>query len=363
MAFVVVAIFAAGAILKGSSDDKAPADVSDNNKIIQDAFGRAKAAGTIPAWDGFLQQFSSGPLADEARRERTVRFAVVREAFNRAKAQDTWEAWDGLLREFPDVDGEQLRQAREKLKVRMEEAFALAKSSNSIQAWDKFLARFPSGPHADEARQERQKLDFARREKEAFDLAKAGDTIPAWNEFLRQFPSGPHADEAREERQKLALANRAHTVARYSTILPPAKYDVPYTGLLKIWISPLPVIEYFCKGASHTSCAFPLSGRNECRILILQPIAEGKHFDTLTADSKAAVHVKGNLALTLRHELGHCNGWPAGHPDGRKTYVDEPVIMPKLPTTTQVACVAPDRTIIDCKIAKPWWPQTTKTLP
>jgi len=123
MAFVVVAIFAAGAILKGSSDDKAPADVSDNNKIIQDAFGRAKAAGTIPAWDGFLQQFPSGPLADEARRER-------------------------------------------------------------------------------------QKLDFARREKEAFDLAKAADTIPAWNEFLRQFPSRPLADEARRERQKLALANR-----------------------------------------------------------------------------------------------------------------------------------------------------------
>ena len=206
MAFVVVAIFAAGAILKGSSDDKAPADVSDNNKIIQDAFGRAKASGTIAAWDGFLQQFPSGPLADEARRERTIRFAAVREAFNRAKARDTSGAWDELLREFPDVDAEQVRLEREK--KLMQKVFGRAKAAGTIPAWDGFLQQFPSGPLADEARRERQKLDFARREKEAFDLAKAADTIPAWNEFLRQFPSRPLADEARRERQKLALANR-----------------------------------------------------------------------------------------------------------------------------------------------------------
>ena len=143
--------------------------------------------------------------------------------------------------------------------------------------------------------------------------------------------------------------------------LPPAKYDVPYTGLLKIWISPLPVIEYFCRGASHTACTFP--GQNECRMLILQAIAEGKRFDTLTADGKAAVNVKVSLALTLRHELGHCNGWSVDHPDGRKTNVDEPILMPKLPTTTQVACVDAKRIIISCKIEKPWWPQTTGTLP
>src|SRR5262249_20096487 len=154
----------------------------------------------------------------------------------------------------------------------------------------------------------------------------------------------------------------AHAGNSFSTTLPPEKYDVPYTGLLKIWITPLPVIEYFCRGVSHVSCAFPLSGGKECRILILQPIAEGKRFDTLNFDGKAAVNVKGNLALTLRHELGHCNGWPNDHPDGRKTSFDESVTMPKLPTTTQVACTNSDRTIIDCKIAKPWWPNTTETL-
>jgi hypothetical protein len=157
------------------------------------------------------------------------------------------------------------------------------------------------------------------------------------------------------------LSESAEREVRYSATLPPAKYDVPYTGLLKIWISPLPVIEYFCRGASHTACAFPLSGSNECRFLILQPIAEGKRYDTLTLDGKAATNVKGNLALTLRHELGHCNGWPTNHPDARKIPLDESVAMPTLPTTTQVACVAPDRMIIECKIAKPWWPQTTET--
>ena len=105
-------------------------------------------------------------------------------------------------------------------------------------------------------------------------------------------------------------ADAGERPSTFSTTLPPEKYDVPYTGLLKIWITPLPVIEYFCRGVSHISCAWPLSGGKECRILILQPVAEGKRFDTLNFDGKAAVNVKGNLALTLRHELGHCNGWP-----------------------------------------------------
>ena len=159
----------------------------------------------------------------------------------------------------------------------------------------------------------------------------------------------------------IAPAFAGDTVTRYSAILPPAKYDVPYTGLLKIWISPLPVIEYFCRGESRTGCTWP--SENECTILILEPIAERKNFDTITAEGRAITDVKGNLALFLRHELGHCNGWPKNHPDGRKTYADESVTMPKLPTTTKVACVDPGRMIIKCKIDKPWWTQASGTLP
>jgi hypothetical protein len=151
----------------------------------------------------------------------------------------------------------------------------------------------------------------------------------------------------------------AHAGSQLLMMLPPDKYDVPYTGSLKIWITPLPVIEYFCRGASHISCAWP--GVKECRMLILQPVAEGKRFDTLDVDGKAVANVKGNLALALRHELGHCNGWPNDHPDGRKTSFEESVTMPKLPTTTQVACTNSDRIFIECKIAKPWWPNTTET--
>jgi hypothetical protein len=153
-------------------------------------------------------------------------------------------------------------------------------------------------------------------------------------------------------------ARAAERPSTYSTTLPPDKYDVPYTGLLKIWITPLPVIEYFCRGGSRVSCAWP---GKDCRILILQPVAEGKRFDTLDLDGKAVVNVRGNLALTLRHELGHCNGWPNDHPDGRKTSFEETVTMPKLPATTQVICTNADRIYIDCKIAKPWWPNTTET--
>jgi hypothetical protein len=93
--------------------------------------------------------------------------------------------------------------------------------------------------------------------------------------------------------------------------------------------------------------------------MLLQPVAEGKRFDTLIGD-KAAANVKINLAATLRHELGHCNGWPNKHPDERKPNND--TAMPKWPAKVKVACVDPDRMIIDCKITKPWWPQPEPEL-
>jgi len=89
--------------------------------------------------------------------------------------------------------------------------------------------------------------------------------------------------------------------------------------------------------------------------MLLPAVAEGKRFDTLDVEGKGFLNVKGNLALALRHELGHCNGWPNDHPDGRATGFDESVTMPKLPAATKVFCTDANRMIITCKIDKPWW--------
>src|SRR5262249_34923720 len=42
------------------------------SKRMQDAFDRAKTAGTLTAWDGFVAEFKSGPLVEQAKQERAA---------------------------------------------------------------------------------------------------------------------------------------------------------------------------------------------------------------------------------------------------------------------------------------------------
>jgi hypothetical protein len=62
----------------------------------------------------------------------------------------------------------------------------------------------------------------------------------------------------------------------------------------------------------------------------------------------------GVVALTLRHELGHCNGW-ISHDGGRTMFADT-VEMPKLPASIHelpayppFVCVTPDWKPQSCK--------------
>ena len=128
----------------------------------QTAFDKAKALGTLPAWDEFLSKVASGdygggPLADQARQERSK------------------------------LD----------LAARTQTAFEKAKALGTLPVWDEFLSKVASGdygggPLADQARQERSKLDLAARTQTAFDKAKALGTLPAWDEFLSKVASGDY---------------------------------------------------------------------------------------------------------------------------------------------------------------------------
>jgi hypothetical protein len=57
----------------------------------------------------------------------------------------------------------------------------------------------------------------------------------------------------------------------------------------------------------------------------------------------------------LRHELAHCNGWPADHKGARKVFVDSVKNMPTLPADAQVLpayppvmCLTPEWAMEDC---------------
>jgi hypothetical protein len=153
---------------------------------------------------------------------------------------------------------------------------------------------------------------------------------------------------------------------------PPAKYDIPYTGKLTLWVSTQQMIDDTCKTkdgkrTSHTACAMPMP--HECSIWILREVVDGKRFNSIDMYDHTMRHVKINLAATLRHELAHCNGWPGDHPDGRSIDIEASVPWPELPESTKwidagpkVVCLTPAREVIDCKFRQPgyenWWLST-----
>lgn len=137
---------------------------------------------------------------------------------------------------------------------------------------------------------------------------------------------------------------------RHVSLLPPAEFDVPYKGELRIWeVRSTKDMELYCPKAlvaatnravdrpekekwqsTGYACTKPLPSKARCEIYL----------------------VKGGPAhptVTLRHELGHCNGWDANHAGGRKVWSDVPVKVPELPASTQhlrayppLVCLTPD---------------------
>jgi hypothetical protein len=87
---------------------------------------------------------------------------------------------------------------------------------------------------------------------------------------------------------------------------PPPQYAGPYEGKLTVRILPLEVVGLTCAARYGTwGCA--RVGATACTIIIPKiGNSESGHFVTQRLQD-----------LIRRHEIGHCNGWPATHPDGR----------------------------------------------
>ncbi len=90
---------------------------------------------------------------------------------------------------------------------------------------------------------------------------------------------------------------------------PPARFDFPYPGELIVRYLPQHRVMAECvklqlwrvghaRGTypEMRGCAIPLNG--SCIVVIV-----------------ASTWKKATPAAVLRHEMGHCNGWPPHHPD------------------------------------------------
>jgi len=104
----------------------------------------------------------------------------------------------------------------------------------------------------------------------------------------------------------LALVSPALAIDRQAHFTnPPARYDHPYRGKLIVKIVAIEKLhgQSLCRKSSivsHACAAMWDAPENQC--IIWLPKVDGK---VVTAEYQARA---------LRHEIGHCNGWPANHP-------------------------------------------------
>lgn len=96
----------------------------------------------------------------------------------------------------------------------------------------------------------------------------------------------------------VAVAIKDGAIAFTGAPLPPAQYDRPYRGTLTVITVPLREMSMRCGAMRAWACAIPEG--NRCTIY-------------LPSEAKGAA-----LERIRRHEIGHCNGWPAHHPGWRQ---------------------------------------------
>jgi len=116
-----------------------------------------------------------------------------------------------------------------------------------------------------------------------------------------------------------ALAQAPPPVAWDKTkIVPPLEYDYPFPGELKIArLASEAEVRVACYGADFSS-----GHALACNV------RWGKHrCDVYIAADKVLATVGLSYEVTLRHEQGHCNGWP-GHHHGARYATDPPAQMP-----------------------------------
>jgi hypothetical protein len=99
------------------------------------------------------------------------------------------------------------------------------------------------------------------------------------------------------------LANNAKKARYLAELEPPSQYNHPYDGLVGERVMPVAEARVLCDslGASHSSADAP--GGVACAW-----VSDDTCFIILPDDELAPVDTY------RRHEIAHCNGWPADHP-------------------------------------------------
>lgn len=84
--------------------------------------------------------------------------------------------------------------------------------------------------------------------------------------------------------------------------VPPAQFDRPYAGRLTTVV--LPSVEV------HKACRGPERARGR---IMACAMLDGDHCIIIIPMAAGGLLTEAQQARLVRHEVGHCNGWLAGH--------------------------------------------------
>ena len=96
---------------------------------------------------------------------------------------------------------------------------------------------------------------------------------------------------------------------------PPPEYDKPFDGLLVIQEFRGEEMKGACFRRGFACEEFVAGNPNVCIVKLLMDM----------------IKPPINREETIRHEIGHCNGWPGNHPDSKWEWVVDPEEPPKEP--------------------------------
>lgn len=207
---------------QSSTQNRTPLGEQASKQTEEKAWADALAAGSVAAFNAYLQNYGAGAHAAEARaRLATLEAQARREADEKAWADasrsGTAAAFNAYLRDF--ASGAHVAQARARVaaleeqarKDADEKAWEEATHAGTKAQYEAYLRSFGDGGHAVEARDHLAALE-AQARKDADDKAWAeavrSGTTESLNSYLQSFPNGTHVAEARERVSALEVQAR-----------------------------------------------------------------------------------------------------------------------------------------------------------
>lgn len=217
------------AVMKTTDVSSAAEEAEAERLRVEDEVWRqARDVGSIGSFQSYLKDYSDGRYAEQASEEiaaleanaaEEARLYAEDQAWERAKGAGSIASFDGYLKSYSkgryaDQATKEIEALKEVAMLRAEDdAWSKAQEIGSIGSYESYLNDYSSGRYTDQASQRiatlREAAEEAARvrdEDEAWKNAESGGSIASYETYLDAYKKGRYRDEAS---QKIAALNDA----------------------------------------------------------------------------------------------------------------------------------------------------------